>query len=370
MKPTKPKPLEPSLEPVLIFSGALVAMFIGAILTNLIFIFRGFLPEGFIALFLSKKLIYAIYFLAFAVCGEIIALTLLIADRVNLSPCELKFWKYIFFQESSREGLLAFGSALAVMILGGHIGYCLSFHPLIIILNSGFSALTISFVIKDKVRISKFFKAIVFTVLAFVFVNFCFLLTNPPLIGNPVLGDKELTLLHLVSYMGNSNLARILVRRGADVNAKDSRDGTPLCYAVSRNQIKVVKLLIRLGADVNTTCNQNITPLHLATKNGYTGIVKALIQADADIDFTDEQDLLMLRQAATRGYTEIIRALLETAENPSEVSTQILFDTVYSGWYEVTKVLLEVGADVTVIPIKDKEIRPRIRNLLLQFQKP
>jgi len=94
------------------------------------------------------------------------------------------------------------------------------------------------------------------------------------------LQDKEgWTLLHLVSAHGHLNIARLLVDRGADMNAKVQDLWTPLHLASHNGRLEVVQLLER-GASVDEQmggcisvalmdCNDEITELF--SKHGVHG---------------------------------------------------------------------------------------------------
>src|SRR5437773_2044721 len=59
------------------------------------------------------------------------------------------------------------------------------------------------------------------------------------------------SLLHLAARDLNVEVARLLVVRGADVNATDRQKDTALHYAADRNHFPLVQLLIEAGADPN-----------------------------------------------------------------------------------------------------------------------
>jgi ankyrin repeat protein len=59
----------------------------------------------------------------------------------------------------------------------------------------------------------------------------------------------------------------LLIDKGADVNAKNKYNETPLFYAVKiKDNIEIVKLLIDKGVDVNAKNKYNETPLFYAVK--------------------------------------------------------------------------------------------------------
>lgn len=59
------------------------------------------------------------------------------------------------------------------------------------------------------------------------------------------------------------NIAKFLIDKGADVNAKNIYGDTPLHYA-SMNNIEITKLLLDNGADVNARNKYDQTPLYNA----------------------------------------------------------------------------------------------------------
>lgn len=106
----------------------------------------------------------------------------------------------------------------------------------------------------------------------------------------------KLTALHIISELCNSGsdnikykIAKLLIDKGADVNAKDSGGNTALHLMVSGDfiPIKMIKLLIKAGVDVNAEDNSNTTALFCTTSVlGDNNHIKAsilLVEAGADI---------------------------------------------------------------------------------------
>ena len=76
--------------------------------------------------------------------------------------------------------------------------------------------------------------------------------------------------------VSSKNVAEFLITKGADVNIKDNNGRTPLNWAVRRRHKDVVELLIAKGADVNAKNNEGETPLSIAEEKGHTEIVELL----------------------------------------------------------------------------------------------
>lgn len=71
----------------------------------------------------------------------------------------------------------------------------------------------------------------------------------------------------LDAHWTNANqIVKILIDKGAAVNAKDSQGNTALMYAVDAHRVKMVPLLILRGADMNAKNNDGETPYDIAKK--------------------------------------------------------------------------------------------------------
>jgi ankyrin repeat protein len=75
-----------------------------------------------------------------------------------------------------------------------------------------------------------------------------------------------------------------LVEAGADVNARDAHQATPLIWAVApgRTNLAILQYLVDHGADVNTKNAWDTTPLQLAAINGDAPAVERLLELGAD----------------------------------------------------------------------------------------
>ena len=77
--------------------------------------------------------------------------------------------------------------------------------------------------------------------------------------------------------------AKLLVERGADVNAAAKIGGPPLMVAVAKKRPELITLLLAHGADPNSTAGKQ-TALHAAVKHGCLDCVAALVEAGADVN--------------------------------------------------------------------------------------
>ena len=113
--------------------------------------------------------------------------------------------------------------------------------------------------------------------------------------------------------MGKVGISEWLLQKGVDVNVRSpyeksdwaTGEDTPLHLAVRQNNPDIVKLLIAKGADVNAT-NQDVwTPLHTAAQYGHPEMVKLLIEAGADVNAEGGWDSVNCRR---EGFTPLFYA--------------------------------------------------------------
>src|SRR5438552_3632615 len=91
------------------------------------------------------------------------------------------------------------------------------------------------------------------------------------------------TPLHLASFFGHSQVASVLLARGADVNARSkstrfAKENTPLHAAAANRQVDVAEVLIAHGAVVNTKDGSGYTPLALAANSKNDLMVVILLE--------------------------------------------------------------------------------------------
>lgn len=72
------------------------------------------------------------------------------------------------------------------------------------------------------------------------------------------------TPLHRACYNNHVDIANILLRYGADVNARTEYEWTPLHSAVKWSNAECAALLLQHGSDVNALSQGSQTPLHIA----------------------------------------------------------------------------------------------------------
>nr|WP_184891152.1 ankyrin repeat domain-containing protein [Candidatus Cardinium hertigii] len=140
------------------------------------------------------------------------------------------------------------------------------------------------------------------------------------------------TPLHLAAYRGNIALIKLLLKKGANINAIDAQHGyTPLQLAACQGHEKVVQLLIAAKALIDTREKRlGRTALHLAAATGNSATVRYLINHGSSCNSRDKTNWTPLQVAIlSRNAAEVIQLLIEhesilnkTADTPLHLATK------------------------------------------------
>src|SRR5688572_1265954 len=176
------------------------------------------------------------------------------------------------------------------------------------------------------------------------------------------------TALVAASCAGHVDVARTLVDRGADLNARnpDQPNAVPpgpwgqtaLGCAAQHRGTEFIQLLLDKGADINLTSYRGQTPLHLALQNPRevdkaTANALVLISRGANVNATiPEHGATPLDLAVEYRLLEVVRALLDKGANPNKSAprTTLLTSALTSRPNaDIALLLIDRGADVNAV---------------------
>ena len=102
------------------------------------------------------------------------------------------------------------------------------------------------------------------------------------------------TSLHLAARYQRTNAARLLLKAGANPEARDTWGRTPLHTAVAADAQGVISLLLNdAHLNLNAKMNDESTPLIVAVRLDIQATVEELIKRDADINAADHKGELL-----------------------------------------------------------------------------
>jgi ankyrin repeat protein len=114
--------------------------------------------------------------------------------------------------------------------------------------------------------------------------------------------------LHFAAFFGGPDAARLLLERGAVVDARGRgwMTGSPLNSAASSGRTDVARLLLDAGADPDTRQASGWTPLHSAAHNGNLELVELLLARRADPAATNDDGATVLSMAEDGGAADVV----------------------------------------------------------------
>lgn len=132
-------------------------------------------------------------------------------------------------------------------------------------------------------------------------------------------------MLHTAAERGHSEVAKVLIEAGMDVNAKTRYyEFTPLHTAAKHGQEKVAGILIKGGANVNAKDEEGMTPLHLAAQYGQKKAVEVLVRHGVDINAVDKKGMTPLDLAVWESHGWVIDLLLDSKPKVSIFAAVVL----------------------------------------------
>ncbi len=146
-----------------------------------------------------------------------------------------------------------------------------------------------------------------------------------------------------------------LLKKGADMEAKNRYGRTVLMTAAEWGHLDVVKYLIENGADLEAIDRDRQTALFCAAKNETLEVCQYLIEQGADVKAKDNCGETALFGAAIIGRLEVCQYLIEQGADVNVKNNNgrtALMDAVGFGNLEVCQYLIEQGADLDA---KDKD---------------
>ncbi|MEM7131234.1 MAG: ankyrin repeat domain-containing protein [Chloroflexota bacterium] len=191
---------------------------------------------------------------------------------------------------------------------------------------------------------------------------------------------KGQTALWWAANNGLVACATHLLDLGAAIDAPDWHGSTPLTTAASSGHLEIVELLVTRGANIHAKIYDGRKAFNLAVTNGHTDVATHLLKAGNEPDERGSSGYTPLMIAAESNFYDMAKMLVELGADVNAVHSgpgiyramkgwiPLVF-AVRSGYVRMTKLLLEAGADVTyrVPSATDKDGNPTAERGILAF---
>ena len=157
--------------------------------------------------------------------------------------------------------------------------------------------------------------------------------------------------IHIAIANGHLSIVRYLIeKQGVDIELIGIYNKTPLLYACENNQLQIVEYLISKGANIEARDQKQGTPLHYACINNCYPLVEYLISKSAPIEAKDNEIKTSLHYACERDFLQIVTFLISKNANIEAKDKQYwtpLHYASYCGQTNIVKYLVSKGANKT-----------------------
>lgn len=123
--------------------------------------------------------------------------------------------------------------------------------------------------------------------------------------------ETDETLLEYACNTGNSQLAKLCYRRGANLNARTKKGDTPLNIVTSNRRYDLMEFLHMYGVKVSSTDGKGRTALHIAAAKNDIDAACRLIEWGIDVNLRDKNRMTPLHHASAGGHHAVTMLLLE-----------------------------------------------------------
>ncbi|XP_059489715.1 uncharacterized protein LOC132204878 [Neocloeon triangulifer] len=160
------------------------------------------------------------------------------------------------------------------------------------------------------------------------------------------------TSLHYAAIRGNIAVAEFLLSKGADVNARDNNNDTPLFYAASFSK-EMFRLLVDSGADLSAVDRNGDDILHIECFNGQLENIQYLLCIDGvSVGKKGKNGKTALHNAASRGHIAVAEFLLSKGADVNARDDDNATPLTYAAFIsneKMCQLMVESGADLSAV---------------------
>ena len=126
----------------------------------------------------------------------------------------------------------------------------------------------------------------------------------------------------IAAVKSNTDCIDVLLQNGAIIDQADAYGRTPLYHAVYIGNLEIVKLLISKGANKFVKNNNGESLLHCAVRSQFFEMVQYLLSEGIEIDTKDNDGTTPLHLACELGYNQMVFYLVDKGADPLATDNQ------------------------------------------------
>ncbi len=168
------------------------------------------------------------------------------------------------------------------------------------------------------------------------------------------LDGKQVTLVHLAAIFGSIDVLHYLYSNGYELSQCTNDFYHPIFAASKSGQVAVLEFYLNIGCDFRMKDNRRETIVHAACRGGCSEILEFL--AEKKLYLNNFAKASPITYAVRSGSLKCVKYLFSVGEfptNPKELQSTF-FEAVKQGHLDITKFLLQNGADINWKTAKKK----------------
>ncbi len=166
------------------------------------------------------------------------------------------------------------------------------------------------------------------------------------------------TPLHATVLVNAKEIAELLISKGADLEKKNKGDFTPLGLLTrTTKSFEVAEVLVKHGANINAPWTDGAMPLNYAAMYSDSRVIDLLLDHNADFDITGENLVFTLSSAINKGHVRLFKKMIEKCGdslfNDPQLNKSLLRNAIIGNSIEIVKILqsknipLDLTASIT-----------------------
>jgi len=130
------------------------------------------------------------------------------------------------------------------------------------------------------------------------------------------------TPLMFAARYGQTDAARLLIERGADVQHRDNNGDRPMLWAADKGAADIISMFLDAGDTADSPLDPyGHSPLYKAALWGHAPAVEVLLAAAANPNSIAQSDETPLHAATRYGFAEVVTLLLKAGANPNSAES-------------------------------------------------